>query len=219
MGKVLGIYGAGGMGREILELAKIINKKECTWEEFVFIDDGNVAPVINSVPVYSYVNAKEKYLSNLEVTVGIGEPITREKIFCKLKADNIDTPTLIHPEVVIPETTSVGEGVTINMGSFVSCNVKIEDYVYIQPHTNIGHDDVLKEGSMISGFCNLAGAVTIGKYTYLGLSVAVKQLVRIGDYSVIGMGSIVYKDIEDDVIAMGNPARAMKKNEEKKVFK
>ena len=33
---ILGIYGSGGLGREVLELARIIN----TWEKIIFIDDG-----------------------------------------------------------------------------------------------------------------------------------------------------------------------------------
>ncbi len=37
---VLAIYGAGGLGREVLELAKIINKKEKLWDSFIFIVDG-----------------------------------------------------------------------------------------------------------------------------------------------------------------------------------
>jgi len=42
--------------------------------------------------------------------------------------------------------------------------------------------------------------------------------VKIGDSSIIGMGSVVYKDIPDEVIALGNPARVARKNEDKKVF-
>ena len=137
----------------------------------------------------------------------------------KLKKDGIEVATLVHPDVYVPDTTVIGKGVTIQMGNFISCNVKIEDYVYIQPHTNIGHNDVLKKGCMVSGFCNLAGGVTVGEFTYLGISSCYKEGVSIGNYTIVGMGSAVYKDIPDEMIAMGNPARPMKKNEERHVFK
>jgi acetyltransferase-like isoleucine patch superfamily enzyme len=65
----------------------------------------------------------------------------------------------------------------------------------------------------------LAGAVTIGRYTYVGMTVAIKEKVSVGDYAIIGMYSAVYKDIPDEMIAMGNPARPMKRNEERRVFK
>ena len=36
---VLGIYGAGGLGREVFELACVINEKNEQWSEIIFIDD------------------------------------------------------------------------------------------------------------------------------------------------------------------------------------
>lgn len=216
---VLGVYGAGGLGREVLELAQIINRNEKRWTEFIFVDDGEVPSVINNTNVYKYAEAKENYGENLEIAMAVGEPSTREKLFNKLKTDGINTPTLIHPDVYIPETTTIGKGVVIQYGCFISCNVTIEDYVFIQPQVNVGHDDVLHEGAMLSGFVNLGGIVNVGKYTYIGLSACVKQLINIGDYSIIGMASSVYKDIPDEMIAMGNPARPMRKNEDRHVFK
>lgn len=215
---VLGIYGAGGIGREVLELAGIINGKVKVWDEFIFIDDKPKNDV-NGTKVYFYSDAIKKYANNLEVSVGIGEPAVRERLFGKLENDGVKVATLIHPDVYVPDTTVIGKGVTIQMGNFISCNVFIKDYVYIQPHTNIGHDDVLKRGCMISGFCNLAGGVTVGEYAYLGISSCYKEGVTIGNNSIIGMGAVVYKDIPDEMIAMGNPARPMRKNEERRVFK
>lgn len=216
---ILAIYGASGLGREVLELTKIINLKIPRWSDFIFIDDGDVPPVVSNIAVYKYDEAKEKYSFNLEIAMGIGEPSTREKLFRKIKEDGISTPTLIHPDVYIPESTKIGKGVTIQWGSFISCDVTIEDYVYIQPQCNIGHDNILEEGCMISGFSNIGGIVHIGKWSYLGLSSVVKQLVQIGEHSIIGMGSVVHKDIPDRVIAMGNPARPMAKNDKEQVFR
>lgn len=216
---ILGIYGAGGLGREVLELVKIINEREKVWDDFVFIIDGAGGNTVNDVMVCSYEEAINKYKGNLEISMGIGEPAVREKLFAKIKKDGIEVATLIHPDVYIPKTTKIGKGVTIQSGCFISCNVEIEDYVYIQPQVNIGHDDILKKGCVLSGLSNLAGHVNIGEYTYVGSSSAFKEGVSVGNYSIIGMYSAVYKDIPDEMIAMGNPARPMKKNEEYHVFK
>lgn len=160
---VLGIYGAGGLGREVLELARLINEKEQRWNDIIFVIDGESVNNVNGVKVYSYRDALRIFSGSLEITMGIGEPEVRNRLFEKLKSDGIDTPTLIHPQVPIPETTLIGKGVTIQYGCFVSCNVKIEDYVFVQPQVNIGHNDVIKEGAMISGMVNLAGNVTVGR--------------------------------------------------------
>lgn len=72
---------------------------------------------------------------------------------------------------------------------------------------------------MLKKFVSISGHVTIGEKTYIGISVPIKQNVNIGSQSIVGMGSAVIRDIPDDVIAFGNPARVMKKNEEHRVFK
>jgi acetyltransferase-like isoleucine patch superfamily enzyme len=48
---------------------------------------------------------------------------------------------------------------------------------------------------------------------------AIRENLNIGDHSIIGMGSMVFRDIPEKVIAIGNPARVMRKNENNKVFK
>lgn len=219
MEKVLAIYGASGLGREVLELACIINKEKRRWDTLIFVDDGDVPSMVSGHKVYKYDAAKEMYGDSLEFVVSIGEPLTRKKIFAKIGNDAFSTPTLVHPDVYIPDSTKIGNGVVIQFGNFISCDVTIEDYVFIQPQCNIGHDAILEGGCMIAGFGNIAGGVHIGRYSYIGMSAAVKELIKIGNYSIVGMGSIVYKDIPDEVIAMGNPARPIAKNEDKKVFK
>ena len=217
-GKILGIWGAGGLGREVLELARIINGTSKRWDDFVFIVDGITAAEINGVRVLEYEDAKKRF-SNLEVVIAIGEPAVREKKFNLLKEDAVKTTTLIHPDVHIPDTTEIGQGVVIQYGCFISCNVTIGNYVYIQPQCNIGHDDTLADGCMISGFANIGGAVSIGNFTYIGLSAIIKEGVAVGDNAIVGMGSAVHKDVPDEMIVLGNPARPIAKNTDRIVFK
>ena len=218
MSKVLGIWGAGGLGREVLELANIINAKERRWDTFVFVVDGVTNREICGLSVFEYTEAKEKYGTDLEVIVGIGEPRIRKDKYDLLKKDGIPAPTLIHPDVHIPETTSIGNGVVIQYGCFVSCGVKVGDYVYMQPIAALGHDDVIGENCIISSYASLAGDVHVGDNTYIAPGTIVKEGVSIGTYSIIGLGSIVHRDIPDGIVALGNPARPMKKNDEKRVF-
>lgn len=218
MNRTLAICGTGGLGRELLELARQINEKENRWDNFIFVTDEVGGSVVNGVKVFSEEELRERNL-NLDAIVGIGEPSRKEKVLENIRAYGWDTPTLIHPGVHIPDTTSVGKGAVIQENCFISCNVLIEDDVYIQPNANIGHDCVLRVGSVISGLCHLAGGVQIGRYTYLGMSSCYKEHVSVGDGSIVGMGAVVYHDIGDGVIAVGNPARVMKRNEERRVFK
>ena len=66
---------------------------------------------------------------------------------------------------------------------------------------------------------NIGGKCRIGKRSYIGMGTLIKEGVTIGDDVIVGMGSVVYSDIPDNMIALGNPARPMRPNTDKKVFK
>lgn len=214
----LGIYGAGGAGREILDLALIINRQSLKWDEIFFIDDNPKWSSVHNLPIYKYNDAKEKFGSNFCISVSVGELIHRKKIFAKLEQDNISLATLIHPNAIISDSAKIGDGVIIQHGCFISCDVIIDDYSYLQPYAIISHDCVLQKGCLISGLCNLAGQVNIGQYSFLGLSAKVKGQINIGEWTIVGMGSVVLKDIPDFTVAFGNPAINYKKNTSLLVF-
>ena len=219
MEKVLGIYGAGGLGREVLELARLINLTHRRWKDIVFIVDAPREFSVDGSVVHGYDVAKERFAEGLEVVLGVGEPSVRERLFDKVRRDAIPTPTLVHPQVHIPDSASLGRGVVVQFGCFVSVGVEVKDNVLLQPMCAIGHDCVLGEGCVISSFDSIAGGAKVGYGSYIGMGASVMEKVSIGDYCIIGMGSVVFKDIPDEMIAMGNPARPLRKNEERHVFK
>ena len=57
--------------------------------------------------------------------------------------------------------------------------------------------------------------VHIGKNCWLGAGVIVLPGVKIGDGSVIGAGSVVTKDVPENVIAVGNPCRVLREISDK----
>lgn len=217
--KTLGIFGASGLGREILETVVFINNQQCKYEKIVFIDDNPDLHEVQGLEVISLNEAAGCYKSVLDIVLAVGEPSTRRKIIQRVEELSIPLVTIIHPSVFIPATTRIGKGCYIAPCSFISCNVVIGDYVLIQPNVSIGHDCVIEDNVVLSSLTCLAGSCHIGHDTYLAMNVTAIQGSKIGTNSIIGMASVVQRDVPDEVIAMGNPARAMRRNEEHRVFK
>lgn len=218
--KKLFIYCCGGLGREILELAKEINEIYQKWAEISFIDDNKVASMVNEAKVYSYdyiVNNKVNF--DIEVIVASGEPQYRKKIYEKLKSSNIKIATLIHPDCKISKFNSIGEGCIIMSGVTLTTNINLKTCIVLYSNTILTHDVEIGDFSVISLGCNVSGKVKIGTCTYIGSGVSIRDEVIIGSDSIIGIGSVVTKSIPDNVIAYGNPAKVIKQNIEKKVFR
>jgi sugar O-acyltransferase (sialic acid O-acetyltransferase NeuD family) len=219
---VLGIYGAGGLGREFLDLARAVNAAAETWENVVFIDDDETKQghAINGARAFTFDAFRARFPSDTaKAVVATGEPKRRQILREKLLAAGYGLQSLVHPAACIGAETEIGAGAVIQFGSFVSCNVKIGENVLIQPNLSVGHDSVLGEDSVLSSCVAVSGACRIGARAYIGVAASVKEGVAIGADSIVGMGSVVFRDIPDGVIALGSPARVMKQNEDGRVFR
>jgi sugar O-acyltransferase (sialic acid O-acetyltransferase NeuD family) len=216
---VLAIYGSGGLGREVLDLARFINQKDHCWTEMVFINDFEYGKAINDTPVLpfdDFINTYDK--EKTRVVIATGEPAARAALRQKVTSQGYELQTLIHPNTFVGSATQIGRGAVIR-GGMISCNATIEENVFIQTYVTVGHDVFLGADSVLSDFVVIGGESKIGRRVYIGLSTPVKDRVTIGDDTIVGMASAVARDLPENVVALGNPARPMKNNDEKKVFK
>lgn len=134
----------------------------------------------------------------------------------------------------VEDGVRIGSGVRIKSGFdgkiTIGKNVLIDDFSYISAHKNIsiGEETMIAASSYVVDFNhkypltlskkNLfldkgyeSKTVEIGKYVWIGASVVVLPGVKIGDNAVIGAGSVVTKDVPANSVAVGNPARVIKK--------
>lgn len=214
---VLGVYGAGGLGREVEIIARKINAAGRRWEKIVYIDDNEAITEVLGVPSYSFDKVRA-LCPDLEISIAVGEPVTREKVYNKVKSAGIRLATLIHPGVYIDESSQIGEGVTICEGVTTTSCVVLEDNVYVQPHAVIGHDIHIGKHSVIGSNTEIGGENVIGERVFIGFMVGTLQGLKIGNDVEISAGSIVFRDIEPGMIVMGNPARVIRRNEGRGVF-
>ena len=217
---VLGIYGSGGLGREVLELARQIQAVSNKWKQIVFIDNFSTEQSKNNTSILSFSMFNDAFRAdNAEISIAVGEPMFRMNLSKEVLSAGYTLAALIHPSVKIPESTVVKSGATVCSNAFISCNVVLGANTHVQPHVQISHDCVVGDHAVITPSANLAGNVTVGEGSYIGMGAIVKERVSIGSWAIIGMGSLVYHDVADEVVAIGNPARVIKKNIERRVFK
>lgn len=215
---VLGIFGAGGLGREVEIIANKINKIEHKWSEIIFIDDDSSITDVYGTTCMSLADAIKLNSLDLEVVVAVGEPATRQLLFDKLDSLGVKHATLIHPGVYIDHSTTIGKGSVLCEGVTITTHVTLEDNVYVHPHAIVGHDIHIGKHSMIGAGAVLGGHNTIGSMVYMGSLSGTKEELTIGDNVIISAGAIVFRDAEPGYILVGNPARPVRKNEGEGVF-
>lgn len=217
---ILGIYGTNGMGRELREIALLMNKHEKCWERIVFIDDTKAAGILKGCEMIPFDQFEKKYSpKDIQIVIGMGEPSYKEAVWKRVKTAGYSLATIIHPDAEIAPSAELGEGVVVRKGSIISSDSKVGNNVIIQSYVIVGHDARVGNHCQISSFTDIAGHCEIGDRVFIGLNSCVKEETTIGNDAIISMGSVVMKNVSPSIIMMGNPARAIGENIEKKVFK
>ena len=214
--KDLIIIGSGGFGREVAWLVERINKVKLTWNLLGFIDaDESVqGKEINGYKVLGKDEDVIKYPDAYYV-VAVGAARRREKIVNYIKSinPNIKFGTVIDPTVEMSDLVTIGEGTIICAGNIITVNISIGNHVIINLDCTIGHDAVLKDFVTVYPSANISGITNIGHAVELGTGMQIIQGKTIGDYSIIGAGAVVVKDIPEKCTAVGNPAKPIKYNQ------
>ena len=216
---ILGICGAGGAGRELMDLAEVINHNDTRWTEIIYIEKENYTNIVNEYRVLTFQEAVNLYdCTQIEFSVSVGEPLLRKKIATEILEADYTLATLVDPTVHIPKTTIVRQGAIIRGQAFISTDIEIGTNAMIQPRAVLGHDVKIGSHSVVSSLCALSGACTVGECSFLGVNTILKELKSIGDHTIVSMGSVVRKNIPDNVIAEGNPAKVICENRLQHVF-
>jgi sugar O-acyltransferase (sialic acid O-acetyltransferase NeuD family) len=212
------IYGAGGTGRELLDIANRKNLNSHSWGNIYFIDDFGDQKDLLGTSIFRLDDVKQKHDLS-EIIIAVGEPQQRGRLFDIAFKSGFRFGRLINSEELNSSSVEIDEGVVIYPNSVVSNRSKLKKNVMIQFNTVVGHDIEIGEHSVISSGVVIGGNVAIGERVFIGMGACIKEGVKIGSNSIVGMGSVVYNDIPDGVIALGNPARVARPNSDQKVFK
>lgn len=214
--RILCVYGCGGMGREIADLAHQIKQ----WTKIIFVDDNMKDKVIDNVSVYTFEEVLQNFDPlNLEFIVAAGEPALRKFLYERLEKNNLQLINVMYQNFNLSRFSSIQKGTIIHTGATVTVNVHIGKGCLINKHSVIGHDVTIGDYSVISPNVSIGGDVNIGSNCFLGSGAVIRNGLNIGENSIIGMGSVVLKDVEPNSVVAGNPAKVLRLNENNRVFK
>ena len=186
------IIGAKGFAKEILEICH----QNDQLENLHFYDD--VSPespnkLFGCFPIIKNITDAEHYFNYIDnrFTIGIGNPKIRQVLFEKFHSIGGEIVSTISSKAEIGSYgINIGKGANILAGANISNDV------------NIGKAPIIN--------AVLLGRTTIGNHVHIGASATILPDIKIGNNVTVGAGSVVTKDIPDNTIVAGVPAKVLR---------
>ena len=206
------IVGTGSQARYIIEnVTRIKDVSICGLADIENIE--NVGKNINGFEIKCVLDDIDKYFKpdDCKVVIAYGNNLRKKEIAEFLKSKNFSFISIINPNSYISSHVEIGEGCIINPNVTILPNTKIGDHVIIHSGCVIEHDNEIEDYANISPGVITAGYVSIGKGVYVYTGSSIIPRIKIGDWAVVGAGAVVRKDVKDNDIVVGNPAKSIKK--------
>jgi acetyltransferase-like isoleucine patch superfamily enzyme len=162
--------------------------------------------------------AKMPEFSRIAPDVKMGQDV-RVFAFVNLYGCSIGDYSKIGTFVEIQKNAAIGKNVKVSSHTFICEGVQIEDDVFIGHNVSFINDKYPRSTSANGELQTEADWQVVNTVVKRGASIGTSCTilcgVTIGERAIVGAGSVVTRDVPPDTVVAGNPARILRKMEEK----
>lgn len=208
--KHLIIIGARGYGRGVYDIARGAIGYGTDFVVKGYLDDkadaldgyNDYPPILGAVETYE--------IQSDDVFVCALGDVKWKKHYVQMILDKGgEFMTLVHKSAIIGGNTQLGKGSIVGYMSQIDCDVRIGDFVNVQANVVVGHDTQVGNWSILDCFTFMGGFSSIGEGVTMHTRATLLPKLHIGDGATINAGSIVIRNVKENAIMMGNPAKEM----------
>jgi sugar O-acyltransferase (sialic acid O-acetyltransferase NeuD family) len=169
--------------------------------------------LLNGVPIIGDLDEllAEVAGSGAGVAFGFGDCAARYALMRQLSEYNIELLTIIHPAAIVSRFAEIGRGGYVGPQAVVEAQVRIGEGAIINCGACICHECRVGNAVTVCPGVMIGGKTRIGDRTWLGIGATLLDKVSVGAECVVGAGAVVVSDLPDRVLAVGVPARIIRK--------
>jgi sugar O-acyltransferase (sialic acid O-acetyltransferase NeuD family) len=211
------IIGAGGFGREVLDVFDACNHVKMKYDVLGFIVENEYYTpnsIVNDKPVLGDLTWLMAHKNEVFVVCAIGIPQHRRRIIQQVRKMGCRFCNIIHPTAILTRWVRMGEGVIITAGCILTNQIQIGCHVHINLDCTIGHSAVLEDFATLAPGVHVSGNVLVGTGCYIGTGTNIIEKKQLGEWSIIGAGSMIVEDVPANSTVVGVPGKVIKIREE-----
>lgn len=210
MTKILGILGAGHLGKQIAHYAI----KDGHYTDIVFFDDYTKLKEVDDYHVVGNESDIQSAFRNGvfdELIIGIGyKHMEIRKNFFQKYFESVPFGTIIHSTCYLDPTAIVNVGSILYPYSCIDKNVIIGFNTVVNLSCTISHDSIVGNHCFLAPRQAIAGFVKIKELCFMGINTTIIDCISISEKTHLGAGSVVIKDVDIPGLYVGNPIRLIR---------
>ena len=209
------IVGSSGHAKVVIDIVE----KEEKYEIIGLIDDHKkMGESTLGHPVIGTTESLQNLLKlnpEYKLFVAIGDNWNRNKIveYILSLVPHAEFASAIHPSAQIAKEVNIGKGTAIMAGAVINSSTNIGDFTIIYTNSSLDHDNILGNYASLAPNAATGGNVVIGEFSAVGIGACIKHGVKMGSNCVLGGGSVLLKNCNDDELLYGVPAKPIRKRE------
>lgn len=205
---IYGIYGASGLGKEVLPLLKELVGSEAS---LYFIDDSSDLNYINGYEVVSFNKFINLSADEYNISIAIANSKTREKLTEKCITNKIKILDLHAKNVIIMDNVILSEGSILSPFVTLTSDIKIGKSFQANIYSYVAHDCIIGNYVTFAPAVKCNGNVEIEDHVYIGTGAIIHQgkpnkPLKIGKGATIAAGAVVTRSVPEGMTVFGNPA-------------
>lgn len=209
------IWGATGQAIVLEELLSYTDMKVVAF----FENNAAIPSPIAGVPVFYGEQGFNDWLAGTPghedhyylAAIGGSNSNARASVSKWLKEKGLKPYSAIHPKAFVAANAIIGEAAQVMAHSSICAKAVIGDNCIVNTAASIDHECHIGNNVHIGPGATLAGCVTVNDNTFIGTNATVLPRIHIGKNVIVGAGAVVTKDVKDNTVVAGNPARVIEK--------
>ncbi len=209
------IAGAKGHAKEVIQVLEAVLTADALAGVHLFDDTSADVPAVflGKYPVITSLQKLEAVLrTDTRCILATGSPASRYILAAKVRAAGGELALLVAPTAVIGNHgVALGQGINVMHHVLITSEVWVGEGTLLNAGAALHHDVKVGRYNEISPGARLLGNCQTGDFCRIGAAATVLPNVKIGQHVVVGAGAVVTRNLEDHSVAVGVPARIIKK--------